>query len=76
MLGKRGGNALRDHALFHLRAIASRGGEAKRDGTKKKQATSQWEQTGEPLPLTPKETGGQSTPHLEIWAQYRPFLLW
>jgi hypothetical protein len=76
MLGKLGGKAMRDHALGHLRAIAHLGGEAKRDGTKKQQATAYWEQTGEPLPLTPRETGGQSTPNPEIWAQYRPFLLW
>jgi hypothetical protein len=76
MLGKMGGKAMRNHGLGHLRAIARKGGEAKRDTRVKQQATAQWEKTGEPLPLTPKETGGQSTPNPEIWAQWKPHMLW
>jgi len=76
MLGKRGGNALRDHALFHLRAIASRGGEAKRDKRRGKAALEHWEHRGEPLPLTPRETGGSPVPSMDAWTQWRPFMLW
>ena len=76
MLGRMGGKAMRDHALHHLRAIASKGGQAKRDGRTKKLALAHWEQHGEPLPLTPRETGGQSTPNPEIWSAWKPFMLW
>lgn len=76
MLGKLGGKAMRDHALGHLRAIASSGGHGKRDARAKKAALAHWEQHNEPLPLTPRETGQTHTPNLEIWAEYRPFLLW
>jgi hypothetical protein len=76
MLGKLGGKAMATHGRHILRAIASRGGEAKRDKRAKQQATAHWEQTGDPLPLTPRETGGSPVPSMEAWAQYRPFLMW
>ena len=75
-MGKRGGLAMATHGRHILRAIASKGGEAKRDKRTNKRAEAHWEKTGAPLPLTAKETGQTSTPNLEIWAAWKPFLLW
>lgn len=76
MLGKRGGLAMATHGRHILQAIASKGGEAKRDGRTKKLALAHWEHRGEPLPLTPRETGGHPVPSMEAWHAGRPFLLW
>src|SRR5262245_34800528 len=58
MLGKRGGNVMRDHALGHLRAIARVGGEAAKAARERKKALETWERTGgQGVPLTTHETG-------------------
>ena len=75
MLGKKGGNVLRDHAKSHLRAIARRGGEAAKAARANKKAVEHWEKTGEVLPLAPHETG-QIAPSMDAWQAGRPFLLW
>ena len=75
MLGKRGGNVMRDHAGSHLRAIARRGGEAAKAARERKKALEAWERTGEPVPLEQQETG-QLAPAMDAWAAGRPFLLW
>jgi hypothetical protein len=80
MLGKVGGKAMAMHGLHHLRAIAHLGGEAKRDKSRKHHATAHWEQTGQALPLQPKETGGHHIPQVDAWTQWQaahmPLMLW
>ena len=76
MLGKRGGLAMATHGRHILRAIASSGGHGKRDARAKQAALAHWEQHGESLPLTPRETGGSPVPSMDAWHAGRPFLLW
>ncbi len=44
MLGKRGGNVMRDHALHHLRAIAPLGAQAAQAAREARKALEVWEQ--------------------------------
>jgi len=47
MLATKGGNAMRDHALQHLRAIAPLGRQAAKATREGKRAVEVWEQTGQ-----------------------------
>jgi hypothetical protein len=51
MLATEGGNALRDHALHHLRAIAPVGHQAAKAARERQQAQQWWEETGQGLPV-------------------------